>query len=72
VQVADGDASGEDSVVLYESMSKQRERVDGDGKGRAHRVARSHGGGRLSGEVVELDGGDTLVYSSYDTLGDLE
>lgn len=38
----------------------------------AYRVARGHGGGRLSGEVVELDGGDTLVHTGDDTLGDLE
>ena len=34
-------------------------------------MTRSHRGGGLSSQVVELDGRDALIHSSNDTLGDL-
>lgn len=72
MQVADSDTSGEDSIVLVmrnggvscQSCVVVQPQV-------AYRVTRSHRGGSLSSEVVQLDGSDTLVDSSNDTLGDL-
>jgi hypothetical protein len=68
VQIADSDSSGEDSIVLSRRGSAG---VDMPWARDAYGMARRHGSGSLSGEVVELNGRDTLVDTSNHTLRDL-